>query len=404
MPQKTRYPARLNLGDFISFIRELLVWLATQVGDPDYRATLVDGLQAKFDALEAKLAEYKQLDIHVPELNTLYTGAGKALHEGLSMLKTLLPSFYEDPDVLGEFALADPIPFDLDDLYIIARACFDRWADVSGDPEYAVVAPDFTNVEAKYNDFIAKRDEYEAKFGEMEAAQNDLLELRAAVEEQERDLFNYYRAKHPKGDDEFWTETPWGTTGGGGNGGEKLPVVENITLDYVAPDLTISWDAVEGATGYTLQMGNNPMILGTTLYVGPDTLYKFDPPGGHPHYFRVWAMDGETWGERGDAVSIEITGEKPDAPHNLKLTRDGVYVKAEWKTTDVPQHCTLYIEIVPTGSPEPTISDEPHTDEIITNGVSIFAPGAGNTVYAWVTAFHDGEESDPCGPVSIDIV
>ena len=161
MPQKTRRPERLNLGDFISFVRELLLWLATQVGDPDYRAVLVDGLQAKFDALEAKLVEYRQLKIHVPELNKLYTDAGDALHEGLSMLKTMLPSFFENPDVLGEFALADPIPFDFDDLYIIAQACFNHWADVSALPEYAVVAPDFNSVGAKYNDFVAKRDEYE---------------------------------------------------------------------------------------------------------------------------------------------------------------------------------------------------------------------------------------------------
>ncbi len=248
MPQKTRYPARLNLGDFISFIRELLLWLATQVGDPDYRAVLVDGLQAKFDALEAKLVEYRQLEIHVPELNTLYTGAGKSLHEGLSMLKTMLPSFFDDPDVLGEFALANAIPFDLDDLYIIAQACFDHWADVSALPEYAVVAPDFTNVEAKYDDFVAKRDEYEAKFGEMEAAQNDLIVLRDAVEEQERDLFNYYRAKHPKGDDEFWTETPWGTTSQQGGGGEKLPTPENFGLEFLDPNLRIFWDAVASAT------------------------------------------------------------------------------------------------------------------------------------------------------------
>ena len=81
MPQKARYPKDLGIGDFISFIRELLLWLASQVGDPDYRAILVDGFQAKFDALEAKLVEYKQLIIHVPEINKLYTGAADALHE-----------------------------------------------------------------------------------------------------------------------------------------------------------------------------------------------------------------------------------------------------------------------------------------------------------------------------------
>ncbi len=230
MPQKARYPKDLGIGDFISFIRELLLWLASQVGDPDYRAILVDGFQAKFDALEAKLVEYKQLIIHVPEINKLYTGAADALHEGLSMLKAIVPLFFDDPSVLGEFALAKKIPKDMDDLYISGQACFNHWADVSALPGYAVVEQDFANVLSKFDDFIAKRDEYEVKYLAMQAAQNDILELRAAVEEQERDIFKYYRAKHPKGGDEFWTETPWGTSAGGATAEVSNPTNQSVPV------------------------------------------------------------------------------------------------------------------------------------------------------------------------------
>ncbi|MGC9316382.1 MAG: hypothetical protein ACP5G4_12265, partial [bacterium] len=271
MPQKTRYPARLNIDDFISFIRLLLLWLASEVGDPDYRATLVDGLQAKADALKAKFLEYKQLKIHVPEKNELYTNAAKELHRGLSMLRGLLPSFFDDPDIQGFFGLAKPIPTDLDELYSTGQICFDQWATVSAEPEYADVAPDFDDVLVLFNDFVTKRDEYEAKFQAMQGAQNDMETLRAEIEEQERDLFHYYGAKHPKGDDGWWTDTPWGTSGGGEPG--QLPAVTGLALDYDDPDLTVTWDAVDGADGYKLMMGNNPTILTTTLYVGPETSY-----------------------------------------------------------------------------------------------------------------------------------
>ena len=115
------------------------------------------------------------------------------------------------------------------------------------------------------------------------------------------------------------------------------------------------------------------MILEKTVYEGPDTSFKFDPPGGHPQYFRVWAMDGEEWGERGDAVSIEIEGTPPHAPEGLKVKREGDYLKWEWKSGgDVPEYFRLYIATVATGSPEPVIPDEPDTDELITLTVSTF--------------------------------
>jgi len=404
MPQKTRSPKDLGIGDFISFIRELLLWLATQVGDPDYRATLVDGLQAKFDALKAKVVEYENLTELVPEFNKLYTTTGKALHEGLSMLKTMLPSFFPDPAVLGEFSLADPISFDLDDLYITAQACFDHWADVSALPEYAEVAPDFIAVLAKFDDFVAKRDDYEAKFGEMEAAQNDILDLREAVEEQERDLFNYYRAKHPKGDDEFWTETPWGTTGEPES--EKLPAVTGFHLVFVDPNLTLAWDAVEGADGYELREGNNPLIMARTIYEGPETEFTYDPPGGHL-YFRVWAKKGEEMGEPGDAIDIEIEGNPPGQPQNLQveLQPDGS-LRITWDAPPEgsPEYCNLYIKDVETGQPAPTKPSEPYYDEMIVYQITISDPIPGRTYFVWVTAFDDGVEGEPAGPVSVDII
>lgn len=403
MAQKTRYPRNLGIDDFISFIRVLLLWLASQVGDPDYRAVLVDGLQAKFDALEAKMLLYKQLKIHVPEINKLYNNSAKALRNGLVMLRGIMPSFYEDPDVLGLFGLANPIPSDLDELYSTGRVCFDKWADVSADPEYAPVVPDFEDVLVLFNDFVTKRDEYEAKSLLRQQLQNDMLELRDEIEEQEREIFHYYSAKHPDENAEWWTDTPWGTSSGGGS--EKLPAVSGFGMEFLDPNLHLYWEAVSGADGYKLMMGNNPIILTTTIYTGPDTEFTFDPPGGHL-YFKVWAMKGDELGEPGEALDIVIEGVAPPKPMNIRLERVDNYVKIGWDAGEgtVPQYFRLYTVIVPTGSPAPVKPDEPEVDELITTSVSIFAPAPGNKVYAWVTAFGDGAESNAEGPGSIDIM
>jgi len=290
MPNKTRAPKDLGIDDFISFIRLLLLWLAGQVADPDYRAALVDGLQAKFDALEAKFLEYKQLKIHVPEKNELYTNAADALHKGLSMLKGLLPSFFDDPDIHGFFGLAKPIPTDLDELYSTGQICFDQWATVSGEPEYADVAPDFADVLVLFNDFVIKRDEYEAKFQAMQAAQNDMEDLRAEVEDQERDLFNYYRSKHPKGDDPWWTDTPWGGTGETEPEEPELPdwpgPMKKYSVIEVQPGtVQIDYSGVKEATKAVIErrlVGTDEWIRVAEVPMAPEDILPFREMHGPP--------------------------------------------------------------------------------------------------------------------------
>jgi len=312
MPIKTRAPKDLGIDDFISFIRLLLKWLVREVGDPDYRATLVDGLQAKFDALKAKFLEYKQLKIHVPEKNELYTDAADALHKGLSMLKGLLPSFFDDPDILGFFGLANPIKTDLDELYSTGQVCFDQWATVSADPEYADVAADFDNVLVLFNDFVTKRDEYELKFQAMQAAQNDMETLRAGIEEQERDLFNYYRSKHPKGDDPWWTDTPWGGTGESG----EPPVTEFVaTVTKVDVGEYDFWcSKPEGVVDARIELQMLPdgpiKILAEHMTIEEGVFLPLREsgigPGEYKAFFTAYDEDNAQWG---DVVVVAFTVE-----------------------------------------------------------------------------------------------
>ena len=186
---------------------------------------------------------------------------------------------------------------------------------------------------------------------------------------------------------------------------EKLPAVTGLALEFLDPDLRLFWDEVEGADGYELREGNNPLIMARTIYEGPDTEFTYDPPGGHL-YFRVWAKKGDEMGLPGDAIDIEIEGTPPGPPQNLNLTilSDGS-LKVGWEPplTGTPEYFRLYLAIVDTGSPAPEMSEEPYFDELITLGVGFSSPTAGKTYYVWVSAFDDGVEGDAAGPESIDI-
>ena len=183
-------------------------------------------------------------------------------------------------------------------------------------------------------------------------------------------------------------------------GGDKLPAVTGFGLEFTDPLLRLYWDAVAGADGYKVALGNNPLLLTTTLYIGPDTEYTFDPPGGH-HYFKVWAMDGEDLGEPGDAIDIEIEGVQPPPPVDLVVTLlPDNKVKITWDSPGgtVYQGCSLYSVVVPTGSPVPDPGD-PIYDELIVYSITLGELEPGMTRYAWVSGEHDGEVSELTGPV-----
>ena len=307
MAIKTRQPKDLGIDDFITFVRRLLIWIATQVGDPDYRAVLVDGLEAKLDALVAKLAEYRQLQIHVPEINDLYTTAADTLHDGLEVLKGILPSFFDDPDVLGFFGLAKPIPTDLDELFTLGGVCFGKWDEVAGEPEYSDVETDFENVRVMFDDFVSKRDEYELKYQELQDAQNEMVALREEIEEQERNIFQYYRSKHPDYKAEWWTNTPWGTSGGGEEPSVEYPVFPEPPDIFTAEDngggmTEVVYGYVDGSTHGLLErrkvgsaepwievsdhlpMDKDNMLPYRELHVPPgEWEYRFTPMNGDEH-------------------------------------------------------------------------------------------------------------------------
>jgi hypothetical protein len=224
MAKKNRFPQQFGWEDFLTFMRELLSWLGSQVGQPDHQPSLEVGLADLVDDYEAGLITYAAKKNLAPQLRAVKDNAMKALREALIRVKMTLPVFFDEPSVLGEFNLAQDIESDEDDLYIQASACLAHWDVVKALPEYAGMIADMTVVEDGFADFVSKRNTYSATFQAMQAAQNDLIDLRAPIQDMERKIFDWYRSRYRNAQHEFWTETPWGTaSGGSGGGGEPQP-------------------------------------------------------------------------------------------------------------------------------------------------------------------------------------
>jgi len=214
MPKKSRFPQHLGWEDFLSFMRELIMWLMSQVGDPDHQPSFEVGMEAKVDDYEAALTTYKMKKDLSPEKKKLKDAAIKVLRVALTRVKDTLPVFFANPDILGQFGIAGSIETDEDELYIQASGCMGHWAMVSGDPEFAPLVPDFTVAQTAFDDFVAKRQDFTLTFQAMQAAQNDMEELRIPIQEQERKIFDWYRSRHSDSNDPWWTDTPWGTSSG----------------------------------------------------------------------------------------------------------------------------------------------------------------------------------------------
>jgi hypothetical protein len=267
MAKKNRFPQQFGWEDFLTFMRELLSWLGSQVGQPDHQPSLEVGLADLVDDYEAGLITYAAKKNLAPQLRVVKDNAMKALREALIRVKMTLPVFFDEPSVLGEFNLAQDIESDEDDLYIQASACLAHWDVVKALPEYAGMIADMTVVEDGFADFVAKRNTYSATFQAMQAAQNDLIDLRAPIQDLERKIFDWYRSRYRNAQHEFWTETPWGTASGGsgGGGGEPQPgswedAVANLAVVLGAGNAaSIRGDVHQTADGVAIFMAITPM-------------------------------------------------------------------------------------------------------------------------------------------------
>jgi len=225
MAKKTRYPQKLNWQDYATFMSvELLPWLTLQVGQPDYMGSLVTGLEAKVNAYLDALALFIEKDTLAPERRKLLSEKFKALREALIQIKMTLPVFFNDPSILGEFGLSVNITNDEDDMFVVAKNCLAHWDLVKLLPEYAELVPDFTALQALFDDYNATRALYTLTFQEAQIAQNDMVTTREVCHEHERKIFFWYRSRYRDPKDEWWTESPWGRTSSSSSSEPPAPV------------------------------------------------------------------------------------------------------------------------------------------------------------------------------------
>jgi len=146
------------------------------------------GFDTKVATFETAVLAYSTLQSHAPELHKVLDEKAKAIRTALQSMKTLLPVFFPDPAIVGEFGLAGEIKLDNDDLYVKGQACLAHWGEVSADPDYASVITDFAELQVVFDEFVAARADWITSDQALDEAQNTILTERANVEEQERDL------------------------------------------------------------------------------------------------------------------------------------------------------------------------------------------------------------------------
>jgi len=189
MAKKARYPQRLNWQDYLTFMQvDVLPWLLLQVGQPDYMASLVVGLDVKVAAYRDALNLYVAKNSLAPEQRKLLALKFTALREGLLRAKISLPVFFADPAVLGEFGLSVDITNDEDDMFLVAKNCLAHWDLVKLLPEYADLVPDFSALQTVFDDYNATRTLYTQTFQEAQIAQNDMVAARDVCNEHERNF------------------------------------------------------------------------------------------------------------------------------------------------------------------------------------------------------------------------
>jgi hypothetical protein len=320
MAKKNRFPQHYGWEDFLSFMRELLLWLTGQVGEPDYQADFVTGLEGKVDDYEAALIDYSAKKNLAPEQRKLVDIAVKNLRESLIQAKLTLPVFFPDPAVLGEFDLAQDVPSDEDDLYIMASACLAHWDLVKLLPEYAPLVADFSALQTAFDDFVSSRTTYQTTFQAMQTAQNELIEKREPINTQERKLFDWYRSRHRESQAEWWTASPWGISSGGTQPGEPgEPVgafpdkVSNMTVKKASPPQTgaiVSCDPLEGVIGYNVCKAKVPTGMPRPTRPAEKWVFIEEPPVldndveiGFDYYYWMCGVDeNNVEGEWSDAM------------------------------------------------------------------------------------------------------
>jgi len=283
MSKKSRQPDRFGNADFLTFYNELVDFVAAQITAGTYPAHLPADLADIRDTFKDALADYNAKRVfQVDEATPAVDETTAPVYSRIRSFKQVLPTLFGgDKTVLAEFGISQPVPTDKDDLFIVALNCQKHWLTVSdpiAHPEYAPVEAFFVAYLLEFEAFNTARAAQITATRETEDAQNLTLTTRESCNVAERLIFNWYRGLHLDPQDEWWTSSPWGASSGGGDD-EQLDAPENLSFDI--PTTTGSFDAVEGAVGYTAQLTPNVEPYDwSEIYTGQELSFVHNPGTG----------------------------------------------------------------------------------------------------------------------------
>jgi len=320
MAKKSRDPSKLSHDDLVTWSKDEVDWLADHAADPDLTPRAAD-----FPVLSSAYEDAYNAEIEpeqsAPLLHKQLEDLDDVLIDVLRLLRVRIPLL---PDVeepkLAPFGLGDDVPTDWDKLVSVATVCREHWLDISGGgvpPEFAAVEVNMAAMLSASDTFITKHAAYRAAIGDKQDAVAYKNECRDALLECEREIFHWYRAAHPDGDDIWWRSTPWGTVSGEQEEPEvPLPdfpsICEIFKLSLLASgNMEVVWSGINGATHVVLEKrleGEQDWILVIDgLPVNPDELAPFIDPYVTPGNweYRITVYNGDEAGES-KIATIEV--------------------------------------------------------------------------------------------------
>jgi hypothetical protein len=232
------------LGDDRSLPNRPTQWVADQA---------VAGLAFRnaLDAMNFALATRKGASDTIE--NTI-----KAMKQKLSWMRNILPTLIE-PGVMKLFGFDEKIPTLYAEIKDYADTADAYWQTVKLEPLYAPVSAGCNDLAPLLAIYDSARAIQVTSDGEYNQRQNEKVSAREAHHIIERKIFNWYAANYPDGQDQYWTQTPWGmayTQAQPVPGSANFPdKPENMKAEKASPPLTgirVACDLLNGAATYNI--------------------------------------------------------------------------------------------------------------------------------------------------------
>jgi len=270
--KKSRTPYYFKDDDYDNFLRGIEKYHDDHGGDPDFYphwailAPLIGAFHADFQA-------YKAAQQLIEDTRRNFDEKVKELRENLIGLRRQLPVLIRDDSVLGHFGLEDDVPEDVDLLLVNARICRDYWESLCDpDPpvEYDPLAGKLDATSALVDDTEDAQRAYADAIRGREEARVVKDEAREAVNDEERGMFAWYRGIWTDPEDDRWSATPWGASGGSSGGGEEPGSWEDAVTELVV---------VEGVGSAASIRGNvHPDADGVAIFMAITEMGITEPP------------------------------------------------------------------------------------------------------------------------------